>query len=104
MELDNRFVIWGCGSRGRRFANTYLRSYIAAFIDQNPDLCGKIIDGIPIISYENFAMQYSDLVFWWIISPPAAMNRCVSDGRRNIAVLLWWPYSPCSSLTITAER
>ncbi len=54
-----KFVLWGYGQRGQRFADNCPKEHIAAVIDQNSDL--RRLDGknFPIISYEEYKQNYS---------------------------------------------
>lgn len=70
MTLENtRIYIWGAGTRGRRLLS-YCRALmvgIVAFIDSNEAICGKMIDGCPIISFDDYKSIPEDKIV--IISP-----------------------------------
>lgn len=53
-----RFVIWGCGYRGKIFADMIGKKYIYAFIDKNYELQNKQYQGIPIWSYETYKEKH----------------------------------------------
>lgn len=49
-----RFVVWGLGFRGKKLLLYMPHDRIAAFIDTNESLLGTYIDGIPVISLEEY--------------------------------------------------
>lgn len=54
--INQNFIIWGAGNRGR-FILDYCKKNgmnISAFIDSNPLLQGMIVDGCPVISFEDY--------------------------------------------------
>lgn len=53
-EKDNgkKIILFGAGAYGRKALESYGRDRVACFVDNNPVLQGKLIDGIPIISFE----------------------------------------------------
>ena len=65
--MENKFVIWGCGVKGKRVINFFNKEDILAFIDSNVNLQGKLYEEIPIISFEQYQNMYKDSVI--IITP-----------------------------------
>lgn len=49
-----KYVIWGCGKRGKTLALMLGRDRVSAFIDSNKDLKGSSFTNIPIIDYEEY--------------------------------------------------
>lgn len=62
-----RFVIWGAAFRGKNICAYLGSERIIAFIDKSLELQGQIIEGIPVISYEEYKNTYRDIPV--IISP-----------------------------------
>ena len=54
-------VIWGSGVVGVRTFNRIGKDKVKAFIDNNPEKVGNTIDGVPIISFEQYKKDYSNL-------------------------------------------
>lgn len=65
--MDMKFCIWGCGIRGKNLYHFMERDHIRAFIDSNPALDGADYDGVPIISFERYRMEYRDSIV--IVTP-----------------------------------
>ncbi|WP_294146316.1 6-hydroxymethylpterin diphosphokinase MptE-like protein [uncultured Selenomonas sp.] len=65
-----RFIVWGAGVRGRR-VRYFLGNRAAAYIDANPPMQGKILDGLSILSFEDYLLGRDGLYrdAWIIISP-----------------------------------
>lgn len=54
-----KYVIWGCGFRGKTVINILKEKRVAAFVDSNEELHGSTYCGIPIISFDEFLLSYS---------------------------------------------
>lgn len=52
-----KYVIWGCGKRGKALAILLGRNLVTAFIDNNPELSGTLFMGIPVINYDEYLSQ-----------------------------------------------
>lgn len=52
-----KYVIWGCGKRGKALALMLGSDKVSAFIDSNKDLKGTLFINIPIIDYEEYLMR-----------------------------------------------
>lgn len=53
-EITMKYVIWGCGKRGKSIATVLGQGMVTAFIDKNPDLQGTSFMDIPIIGYKEY--------------------------------------------------
>lgn len=49
-----KYVIWGCGKRGKSIASVMGKNLVAVFIDRNDVLHGSLVMGIPVISYGEY--------------------------------------------------
>lgn len=55
-----KYVIWGCGARGKRVVRMLGETQrVAAIVESNKDLHGSMYCGIPIISFDEFLLSYS---------------------------------------------
>lgn len=52
-----KYVIWGCGKRGKALAILLGKDLVTAFIDRNTELKGESFLDIPIIDYEDYLRQ-----------------------------------------------
>lgn len=76
--MKARFVIWGCGARGKDFCR-YLES-VEAFIDSSLDNQGKVVMGYPVISFEEYKKNYCDCI---IIVSPADCDGIIRELESN---------------------
>lgn len=52
-----KYIIWGCGKRGKTLAILIGRNLITAFIDSNTELKGSSFMNIPVINYDDYLSQ-----------------------------------------------
>ena len=52
-DSSKKIILFGAGAYGRKALERYGRDRIVCFADNNPALQGKVIDGIPVISFES---------------------------------------------------
>lgn len=87
-----RFVIWGCGYRGKLLLNCIDKTRIVAYIDSDEAMQGKSYQNIPVISYKSYLDKYSD--YFIIISPSISpsvidkiIGKLVADGVTKYFLL-----------------
>lgn len=52
-----KYVVWGCGKRGKPLAMLLGKDVVSAFIDRNEELKGTSFMGIPVIDYNSYLLQ-----------------------------------------------
>lgn len=52
-----KYVIWGCGKRGKALAILLGKNLVTAFIDSNVELKGTLFMDIPVINYSDYLYQ-----------------------------------------------
>ena len=57
-----QFVVWGAGRRCKYIFYYLGRQYIAAVIDQDVNKIGNSIDGVPIISFDDYLSKYQEYI------------------------------------------
>lgn len=59
-ESENKFIIWGAGTRGRKLLRncTQIGIKIMAFVDSDTSLEGICVQGIPVLSPENYLRNH----------------------------------------------
>ena len=87
-----KFVIWGCGYRGKMLLKCIEPTRIEAYIDSDENLQGEKYQGIPIISYESYLSEYNNCFI--IISPSVSPSvntgiiaRLKADGVNKYFLL-----------------
>lgn len=83
---SSRVLIYGAGEAGRELANTiYANAFIkvVGFVDDNPRLHGRVLNGCPIYSSKNLATLTSSLSVETIFVAIPSLNR----SRRNEILL-----------------
>ena len=65
--MKRKYVIWGCGFRGKYLADLLGADRVAALIDSNKELVNTECDGIKVIDFESYIKQYRKYAI--IISP-----------------------------------
>ncbi|EOS75955.1 hypothetical protein C819_02030 [Lachnospiraceae bacterium 10-1] len=81
-----KYVIWGCGFRGKNLCNIIPQNQIMAFVDANKSLSGGMYNGLPIISYDDYLKNYQDCIM--IISPFWPHNKIAGIlDRDNVPYL-----------------
>ena len=76
-----RFVIYGCGTRGKMLLSCLYKAQVNAFIDSNPKLIGTVQDGIKVISIQEYLQNYQDCFV--IISSTIFHDEIVATLNRN---------------------
>ena len=56
-----KFVIWGCGNRGKMLYKCMKKMHVIAFIDSDKALIGKAYKDIPIISFEEYMKSEGEI-------------------------------------------
>lgn len=52
-----KYILWGCGKRGKVMAMLLGKETVSAFIDSNRELVGTSYIGIPVIDYNRYLQQ-----------------------------------------------
>ena len=102
LGLDRTYhaVIVGAGNIGRALLNYRGFSdqgfYIEAIFDINPDLIGKVVDGITILSvfeFDEYVKKHN--INMWIICTPAHNAQDVCDMFARLGIGAVWNFAPC---------
>ncbi|MGN1135978.1 MAG: 6-hydroxymethylpterin diphosphokinase MptE-like protein [Oscillospiraceae bacterium] len=81
-----KFVIWGCGFRGKNLCRIIPYGMVQAFIDSSADNIGKECCGIPVISFEQYMQFYRKCII--IVSPYWSHNEIAALlEKENIPYL-----------------
>ncbi|WP_020589009.1 6-hydroxymethylpterin diphosphokinase MptE-like protein [Desulfobacter curvatus] len=62
-----KIIVWGIGVIGKRLLNIFPTDSIVGYIDSNVELIGKTYNQVPVISFEKYLSEYSELPL--LISP-----------------------------------
>lgn len=86
-----KFIIWGLGVRGKNMLYYVPHDRIVAFIETDEDLLGTKIDGIPVITLEEYKEKYTN---YPIIITPALYQEDIKKilGKNNIHNALSFNY------------
>lgn len=57
--MENKFVIWGCGFRGKFLFDILGKNNVAAFIDQNTELIGIEYEGVKIVDFDGYLKNFN---------------------------------------------
>lgn len=87
----NKIVIWGGGKRGKRILNKIGEELIVAFIEVKPELIGKTIDAVPVISYEQYKQRYSQ---YCILVSPLNCEDIVQQLKKD-HIIQFFLYTDC---------
>lgn len=67
LQTEDEIVIYGCGRTGKQvyaeLKERGLASKVLAFCDENPNLRGKKIEGIPIVSVTDASQKYKGAAY-----------------------------------------
>lgn len=77
-----RFAIWGAGTRGRNL-RYFLESRAVAYIDNKPSLQGKMQDGLPILSFDNYLANGAWSDTWVVVTPRSFSEDIAGELKRR---------------------
>lgn len=55
-----KYLIWGAGFRGARYAWHFKEGELIAFVDNNPEKVGSTYQGAPVISFAEYLQKYTE--------------------------------------------
>ena len=55
-----KYLIWGAGFRGARYAWYFKEGELFAYVDNNPEKIGSTYQGVPVISFEEYKEKYTN--------------------------------------------
>ena len=78
--MIRKFIIWGCGIRGKQLALELGKTYVEAIVDSNPNVHGTFVDGIKVISpNELYAGLYKQYPI--IVTPKGHEEKIINELR-----------------------
>lgn len=80
-EVNMKFVLWGCGVRGKLLLSTMEKNRVMAFVDSNPKLLGSDYNGIPIVSMATYLRNYADCFV--IITTTVFRDEILKELKKN---------------------
>lgn len=82
-----KFAIWGAGQKGKVALKSVGRKRVSCIVDSNEDKQGKIMDGVLLISYEEYLTNYrNDLLLVTMLDNKDVIERLTKDA---VPFVLW---------------
>ena len=82
-----KFIIWGCGSRGKQLAIELGDTYVEAIVDRNKEYHNKKIYGFNLISPEVYFKFYKE--YPTIVTPKGYESIIIEELRNNDCPLIY---------------
>ncbi len=93
MNRKNKYIIWGAGFRGMKLFSLLKKARVAAFIDNDINIVGNKIYGVPVIDFQTYCDYYQTLFI--IIS--VADYRDIELCLKNNNIYQYFILSECPS-------
>lgn len=87
-NTEYKFVLWGFGKRGRRFLKRCAYKNVCAIIDSNVELQGSYVEGIEIISFEQYLDNYRDFEIVIAVDSNEAIKETLKKANINTFFLI----------------
>ena len=90
--MERKYVIWGCGFRGKFLSSILKSKQIVAFIDRNRELVNTRYCGIDIIDFETYLREYKQYAIIISTLNPYEIEKFLQDeGVETYFLLLDCP-------------
>ncbi len=86
--MENKFVIWGCGFRGKYLFDILGKNNVAAFIDQNTELVGTEYKGTKIVDFDSYLEEFNQYFIIVSLLEPEAVEIFLKEHNINSYFLL----------------
>lgn len=77
--MENKFVIWGCGFRGKFLFNILGKDNVAAFVDKDTRLIGTEYEGVRIIDFDTYLENFNQYFIIVSILEPEGVENFLKD-------------------------